>query len=297
MDYRPHFDTTMGLPANLWSFYLDKTYIPWSTWETYAEGGAPRQPSTPPKFVRGTFALKTLPKEHERTLESVTVRLQRETEVVQREGWMFNAYERYFRYLSPALMNAFNDIMPYLEDPAAYHWDRIRNMLASYADSAGLEYPRLAEPAYFEAHRLEALNLWEMLDCIAQTMAAKWELGFGECEDNPDPNDFHLGNTEEAVEVGGWMLNHFPALRDGELPMPFSRFVDAHRTELYPQENVQNVQELSDRFGSAAVPDLFGQVWDQRFGYESLLADLEGLLATPEQLIGLGWLYRQRLLR
>ncbi len=297
VDYEASFDTVEGFPTDLWAFTLSKTYIPWQTWDAYLGGGAPRLPSTPPRMVRGTYALKTLPKEHERSLEDVTVRLLRETDVVEREGWRFAAYERHLRYLSPAFIDAMGSIMPRLQDPGAYHWDMIRNILVSYADSAALDYPRLSDPGYFSARRIDALSLWEAVDYIAQTMAAKWELGFGECQGNPDPNDFHLPNLDPAVEVGGWMLNHFPALRDGELPMPFSRFVDLNRVRLQPQEMVLNVQELADRFGSAAVPDLFGDVWAQRFGYEALLSDLEQALATPEQLVGLGWLYEKRTMR
>ena len=297
VDYRVSFDIVEGFPIDVWQFALAKTYIPWDTWVAYFRGGAPRLPSTPPEYVRGTLALKTLPKEHERTVEDVTVRLRRETDVVREQGWSFTAYQRHFRFMSPALMNAFSDILPYLRDPGAYHWDRIKNMLVSYIDSAALDYPRLSDPGYFEARRLEATNLWEALDAIAQTLAAKWELGFGECHDNPNPNDFQLPNLDSAVEVGGWMLNHFPSLRDGEMPMPLERFIDEHRVELQPQQNIHNVQELADEFGDAAVPDLFGEVWAQRFGHQALLADLEQELATPEQLIGLGWLFNQRLMR
>lgn len=297
VDYRVSFDAVEGFPTDIWSFTLGKTYIPWDTWDAYFSGGAQRLPSTPPELVRGTFALKTLPKEHERTLEDVTVRIRRETRVVEQQGWHFTAYQRHFRYLSPALMNALEDILPWLHDPGAYHWDTIKNILAGYTDSAALDYPRLADPGYFELRRLEATNLWETLDCIAQTLAAKWELGFGECLGNPNPTDFQLPDLDPAVEVGGWMLSHFPALRDGELPMPLSRFVELHRVELQPQQTIHNVQELADRFGSAAVQDLFGEVWAQRYGYDALLTDLETELATPEQLVGLGWLYSQRLMR
>ena len=297
VDYEAEFGIAEGFPTDLWAFRLAKTYIPWETWEAYESGGAPRLPSTPPRDVRGTYALKTLSKEHERSLEDITIRLQRETDVVSQQGWRFTAYERHLRFLSPAFVDAFSSILPWLQDPAAYHWDRIRGILVSFADSAALDYPRLSDPTYFGARRLDALSLWETVECVAQTMAAKWELAFGECRDNPDPNDFRLPNVDPAVEVGGWMLNHFPALRDGELPMPFTRFVDLHRVELQPQETVPNIQELADRFGSAAVPDLFGEVWAQRFGYEALLSDLEGALAAPEQLIGLGWLYAQRAMR
>jgi hypothetical protein len=286
-----------GFPIDVWQFALAKTYIPWQTWEAYRSEGAPRPPSTPREYVRGTFALQTLPKEHERTLEDISLRLRRETNVVQEQGWRFTAYQRHFRFMSPALMNAFNDILPYLEDPGAYHWDRIKNMLVSYVDSAALDYARLSDPGYFESRRLDATSLWEVLDSISQTLAAKWELGFGECQGNPNPNDFHLPDLDPAVEVGGWMLNHFPSLRDGELPMPVERFLDEHRRELQPQQYVQNVQELADEFGEAAVPDLFGEVWAERFGYEALLADLEQEFATPEQLIRLGWLFNQRLMR
>lgn len=297
VDYEASFEATKGFPTDLWSFGLAKTYIPWEVWESFLAEGPPRMPATPPNLVRGTFALKPLEGEWERTLESVTLRLH-ETDVVSRQGWAFTAYQRHFRYLAPALVDAFQDIVPWLEDPAAYHWDEIKNVLIGYLQGGALDYVRLGDPAYYEAHRLEALNLWEVLDCISQVMAAKWELGFGECLDNPDPNDFHLPDLDPAVEVGGWMLNRFPALRNGsELPMPFSRFVDLYRGELQPQSGVQNVQELADRFGPAAVPDLFGAAWAQRYGYEALLTDLERSLATPEQLIALGWLYEQRLMR
>jgi len=297
VEYRVDFRATESLPVNLWQFTLDKTYIPWATWDAYFEEGAPRLPSTPPSFVRGTFALKTLAKEHERSLEDVTLRLRRETTVVQEQGWNLRAYNRAFRYLSPAAIAAFDDMMPYLQDPGAYHWDAIKNVLAGYADAAALDYPRLSDPNYFEARRLDALNLWEALDCVAHTLAAKWELGFGECCDIPNPDNFALPNTDDALEVGGWMLNHFPSLRDGELPVPETRFVELHRVELQPQQTMHNVEELGLRFGSAAVPDLFGQVWDKKFGYEALLVDLEQTLATPEQLIGLGWLYTLRTMR
>ncbi len=297
IDYSASFDVAEGFPTDMWTFTLEKNYIPWQTWDAYFEEGAPRMPSTPPSYVRGTFAMKTLSKEHERTLEDVTVRLRRETKVAEQQGWRYTAYQRHLRFMSPALVNAFNDIQPWLQDPAAYHWDMMRNILVSYSNSAALDYPRLSDPSYFETRRLEALNLWETLECVAQTMAAKWELGFGECQDNPDPNDFRLANLDPAVEIGGWMLNHFPALRDGELPTPLTRFVDLHRAALQPQEAIQNVEGLGLRFGDAAVPDLFGQVWAQRFGYEALLADLEKALATPEQLVGLGWLFEQRLMR
>ncbi len=297
VDYEASFDATTGFPVNLYAFGLRKTYIPWDTWEAYYSGGPPRLPSTPPNFVEGTFALKTLPKEHERSVEDVTVRLRQETNVLAEQSWSINAYARHFRFISPALLDAFNDIVPYLQDPGAYHWDRIRNMLISYVDSSGLDYPRLGDPDYFEARRLDALSLWQALDCIAQTLAAKWELGFGECQGNPNPNNFQLPNVDPAFEVGGWMLSHFPALRSEGLPIPMSRFVELHRVELQPQQMAQNVQELSDRFGPAAVPDLMGEVWNERYGYEALLADLERDLATPEQLIGLGWLFDLRTMR
>ena len=297
VDYEAAFGPSEGLPTNVWTFTLRKTYIPWETWDAYFEGGAPRMPSTPPSYVRGPFALKTLPKEHERTLEDVTLRLRRETRVVEEQGWTFTAYQRHFRYLSPAAVDAFNDLVPWLQDPGAYHWDTIKSILVGYGQAADLDYPRLADPRYFEVRRLDALNLWETVDCVAQTMAAKWELGFGECLDNPNPDDFQPGNTDRAAEAAGWMFNHFPDLRDGEMPMAFSRFVELHRVELQPQEFIRNVQGLSDRFGSAAVPDLFGEVWAQRFGYDALLADLEQTLATPQQLIGLGWLYSLRTMR
>ena len=284
------------MPTEIWLFRLAKTYIPWSTWDAYWEGGEPRLPSTPPKLVEGTFALKTLSKEHERTVEDVTVRLRRETQVIQQQSWPV-AYERQFRFLSPAAINTMNDIEPWLEDPGAYHWDTIKSNLVAYTDAAALDYGRLGDPAYFAGQRLAALSLWGMLDCIAETMAAKWELGFGECKDNPNPDDFRLPNLDRAVEVGGWMLDWFPDLRDGEMPTPFSRFVELHRVELQPQEGLQNVQELSARFGSNALPDLFGQVWAQRFGYEALLTDLEKTLAPPEQLLSLGWLYDLRVMR
>lgn len=297
VDYEVAFEASEGYPVDLWSFTLDKTYIPWSTWSAYYSEGEPRLPSTPPHVVEGPYALKTLPKEHKRTVEDVTLRLLGETQVIEKEGWHLSAYQRHFRFMSPALVNAFNDILPSLQDPEAYEWDRIRNILISYLDSAGLDYPRLRDPAYFETRRLDATNLWEILDCISQTLAAKWELGFGECQYNPDPNNFQLPSLDPAVEVGGWMLNHFPALRDGDLPMPFSVFVDQHRRELQPQAMISNVHEFADEFGSEAVPGLFGDVWDQRFGYEALLADIEQQLATPEQLIGLGWLHNARLMR
>ncbi len=293
VDYGVDFSATEGLPTDIWAFTLRKTYIPWQTWDAYFGGGAPRLPSTPPSFVGGTYALKTLSKEHERTLEDVTLRLRRETRVVEQEGWTFTAYQRHFRYMSPAAIDAFNDLVPWLQDPGAYHWDTMKNILVGYGQAADLDYPRLAEPAYFEARRLDALNLWQTVECIAQTLAAKWELGFGECRDNPNPDDFQLPNIDEAVEVGGWLLNHFPSLRDGELPMPFARFIELNRVALQPQQFTQNVQELSDRFGSAAVPDLFGDVWAQKFGYGALLSDLERALAAPEQLVSLGWLYHQ----
>ncbi len=297
VDYEVTFEAAEGYPVDLWSFRLDKTYIPWSTWEAYLSEGAPRLPSTPPNLVGGTYALKTLPKEHERTVEDVTLRLREETQVVQKEGWRLSAYQRHFRFMSPALVDAFNDIVPYLQDPGAYQWGMIRNILVSYVDSAALDYPQLRDPAYFEARRLDATSLWEVLDCISQVLAAKWELGFGECLYNPDPSNFQLPDLDPAVEVGGWLLNHFPALRDGDLPTPFSRFVDQHRRELQPQANINNVQEIADEFGSEAVPGLFGDVWAQRYGYEALLADIEQALATPEQLVGLGWLHNVRLMR
>ncbi len=296
VDYEVRFDTTAGFPVNLYAFNLQKTYIPWDTWDAYYEGGAPRMPSTPPKLVGGTFALKTLPGEHERSLEDVTVRLREEGNALE-QSWTINSYGRYFRFISPAMLDAFNDIMPYLQDPSGYHWDRIRNMLISYVDSAGLDYPRLSDPDYFQTRRLDALTLWQTLDCLAHVMGAKWELGFGECQGNPDPNDFGLEGVDAAFEVGGWMLNHYPALRSELLPIPMSRFVELHRVELQPQQMDTNVQQLSDRFGSDAVPDLFGMVWNQRFGYEALLSDLEKRLATPEQLVGLGWLYDLRTMR
>jgi len=295
--YDVSFAATDTLPANIWSFNLNKTYIPWETWETYASGGPPRLPSTPPSFVEGPTALKTLPKEHERTLEDITLRIQRETDEVEKQGWTFPAYQRHFRFLSPAMIDAFTDLLPYLQDPGAYHWDNLKNILMAYVKAAALDYPRLSDPDYFEARRLDALSLWGTLDCISQTMAAKWELGFGECENNPDPNDFRLGNLDPATEVGGWMLNHFPSLRDGELPMPLSQFVELHRVELQPQQALGNTDALGMRFGPAAVADLFGQVWERRFGYDALLTDLEQTLASPEQLIGLGWLYDHRAMR
>ncbi|HOQ98747.1 MAG TPA: hypothetical protein PLJ35_07985 [Anaerolineae bacterium] len=297
VDYEVRFDTTVGFPVNLYAFGLRKTYIPWDTWEAYYGGGPPRLPSTPPKLVEGTFALKTLPKEHERTLEDVTVRLRQETNVLAEQSWSIDAYDRYFRFISPAILAVLDDIMPYLQDPGAYHWERIKNMLVSYVDSAGLDYPRLSDPDYFEARRLDALNLWQALDGIANTLAAKWELGFGECGHNPDPDDFRLPNVDAAFEVGGWMLGHFDALRSEELPIPMSRFVELHRVELQPQQMSTNIQEVSDRFGPGAVPDVFGQIWNQRYGYDALLADLEKSLATPDQLIGLGWLYDLRTMR
>lgn len=297
VDYEASFDTTIGFPVNLYAYRLHKTYIPWDTWEAYYSEGAPRLPSTPPNYVEGTYALKTLSREHERSLEDVTVRLRQETNVLEEQSWSIDAYERYFRFISPAMLNALDDIAPYLQDPAAYHWDRIRNMLISYVDAASLDYPRLSDPGYFEARRLDALTLWQVLDCVAHTMGAKWELGFGECQGNPDPNDFRLPNTDPAFEVGGWMLNHFPALRSEELPIPLSRFVELHRVELQPQQTATNVQELADRFGPGAVADVFGQVWNQRYGYEALLTDLERSLATPDQLVGLGWLYDLRAMR
>ena len=298
VDYDASFEATEAFPTNIWTFSLAKTYIPWDTWEAFWEGGAPRMPATPPNLVRGTFALKTLGGEHERTLESVTQRLQEETDVVRQQGWTFFAYQRHFRYLAPALVNAFNDILPWLKDADAYHWPEVRDSLVGALEGGVLEYPLLADPAYFESHRLEALNLWETLDCISQVMAAKWELGFGECQNNPDPNEFRLPDLDPAIEVGGWMLNHYPSLRNGgPLPMPLTRFVDQHRSRLQPQYGADNVQELADRFGSAAVPDLFGDAWSRRFGYEALLTDLESALATPQQLIGLGWLFEQRLMR
>lgn len=297
VDYEAQFEATVGFPVNLYAFRLRKTYIPWDTWEAYWNEGAPRMPSTPPEYVEGTLALKTLSKEHERSLEDVTLRLQRETEVIPRESWSINGYERYFRYISPAMLDAFNDILPYLQDPGAYHWDRIRNMLISYVDSAALDYPRLSDPGYFEARRLDALNLWEVLDCVSHTLAAKWELGFGECQLNPNPDDFQLPDVDPAFEVGGWMLSHFPQLRSEELPIPMSRFVEMHRVELQPQRMVRNIQQVADRFGPAAAADVFGQVWNQRYGYEALLTDLERNLATPDQLVGLGWLYDLRTLR
>lgn len=297
VDYEVAFEIAEEFPIDLWAYTLDKTYIPWETWEAYEAGGAPRLPSTPPSYVGGPFALKTLPKEGERTLEDITVRIRQETSVLQQEGWHLRAYERRFRFMSPALADALSDALPWLQDPGAYHWDKVRNILVGFVDAAALDYPQLRDPGYFEARRLEALNLWQVLECIAQALAAKWELGFGECEYNPNPDAFQLPDLDPAVEVAGWMLNRFPAVRDGELPIPFSRFVEQHRLELQPQANLQSVQELADAFGDGAVPDLFGEVWAQRFGYEALLADLEQQLATPEQLIGLGWLFNQRLLR
>jgi hypothetical protein len=297
VDYTANMAATDNLPTNVFAFSLFKTYIPWSTWDDFEEGGAPRLPSTPPHVVSGTYAMKTLPKEHERTLEDITTRLREETRVVQEEGWIFPAYERHFRYLSPALMDAFNDIVPYLADSAAYQWDKIKNMLVSYIDSSGLDYPRLNDPTYFEARRLDALNVWQILDCVAQTMAAKWELGFGECQDNPNPDDFHLPDTDRALEIGGWMMSHYPSLRGVEQELPMVRFVEAHRRDLQPQQFIQNASEFGQRFTPAATPDLFGQVWAQRFGYDALLTDLESALATPEQLLGLGWLYDQRDMR
>lgn len=297
VDYEAQFDTTVGFPVNLYAFRLRKTYIPWDTWEAYLGGGPPRMPSTPPKLVEGTYALKPLSKEGERSIEDVTVRLRQESDVLPRESWSINAYERCFRFISPAILDAFTDILPYLQDPGAYHWERMRNMLISYVDSAALDYPRLNDPDYFAARRLDALNLWQVLDCISHTLAAKWELGFGECLNNPNPNDFRLPNADTAFEVGGWMLSRLPELRSEELPIPMSRFVELHRVELQPQQTANNVQELSDRFGPAALPDMFGQVWNERFGYEALLADLEKDLATPEQQVGLGWLYDLRTLR
>lgn len=297
VDYRVEFGSTDFLPTDIWTFILYKTYIPWETWVAYCSGGAPRLPSTPPEFVEGPFALKTLAKEHERTLEDVTVRLRRETRVVEEQGWSFPAYQRYFRYMSPALMNAVEDLLPWLQDPGAYHWETIKNTLVGYIRSADLDYPRLSDPAYFEAHRQDAVNLWEVLECVAQTLAAKWELGFGECQDNPNPNDLRLPELDPALEVGGWMLNHFPSLREGELPTPLERFVESYRLALQPQQMAENLQQMADRFGAQAVPDLFGEAWAERYGYEALLSDLERELATPEQLIGLGWLFNHRLMR
>ena len=297
VDYAVEFVASERMPTNIWSFHLNKTYIPWSTWDAYCSEGPARLPSTPPRLIHGTYALKPLAKEHERTLEDVTVRLRRETRIVEQEGWTFSAYQRHFRYLSPAAIDAFSDIMPWLEDPGAYHWDTIKGILVAYTGAAALDYGRLADPGYFEQRRLVAMNLWQMLDCVAQTMAAKWELAFGECQGNPDPDDFRLPNTDQAVEIGGWMLSRFPSLRDGELPMPLSRFVELHRVELQPQQGLANLNMLAERFGDAATPDLFGQVWAERFGYEALLADLETTLTTPQALIALGWLYPQRLMR
>ncbi len=297
VDFEARMDTTTGFPVNLYVYSLRKTYIPWDTWEAYYGAGAPRLPSTPPSYVEGTYALKTLPKEHERSLEDVTVRLRQETNVLDRQGWSIDSYQRSFRFISPTMLNALNDMAPYLQDPGAYHWERLRNMLISYVDSAGLDYPRLSDPSYFEDRRLDALTLWQVLDCVAHTMGAKWELGFGECQSNPDPNDFRLPDVDPAFEIGGWMLSHFPALRSEGLPIPMSRFVELHRVELQPQQMATNVQELSDRFGPNAVADVFGQVWNQRYGYEALLTDLERSLATPEQLVGLGWLYDLRTMR
>jgi len=297
VDYVAQFEATVALPTNLWSFKLQKTYIPWDTWDAFMEGGAPRMPSTPPNYPSGTFALKTLPKEHERTLEDVTARILRETDVVDKEGWTFDAYQRHFRFLAPAAIDALNDILPWLQDPAAYHWDTIKNILVDYGQTSALDYPRLSDPAYFEARRQDAVNLWQMVDCVSQTLAAKWELAFGECYGDPNPDDFRLPNLDEAVEVSGWMLNHFPSLREGEIPLSFDRFVDLHRVQMQPQEFAPNVQELADRFGSAAMPDLLGQVWSDRYGYDALLADLEQSLASPDQLIGLGWLYPERAMR
>lgn len=297
VDYTVQFATSKGMPANVWSFALSKTYIPWSTWDAFCNGGAMRLPATPPNYVEGTFALKTLSKEHERTVEDVTVRLRRETNVIDEESWTITAFDRELRYLSPAAVNAFEDIMPWLEDPGAYHWSTIKNILVGYTDAAALNYPRLSDAGYFATRRLEALSLWDMVECVAQTMAAKWELAFGECQDNPNPNDFRPQDSDWATEAGGWMLNHHPSLRDGEMPMPLSRFVELHRVELQPQETAPNLQELSDRFGNEAATDLFGEVWARRYGYDALLTDLERSLATPEQLISLGWLYTWRAMR
>ncbi|HEY8490966.1 MAG TPA: hypothetical protein VIO14_08230 [Dehalococcoidia bacterium] len=259
---------------DLWRLTLEKQYVPWETWTAFCRG----------------FGLDTWRPERP-SVEEVTTQLQHDDDAM-RGAWRFVAHQRAFHVLPAAAPTMLEETLPFLNDPSAYQWRHVKSIMVAYIQDTGLEYPRLADPRYFQERREEAQALWALLHSVAQVMGAKWELAWGETARDPDPEDLSLPRFQ-PYDTLGWYLAHFA----GELRVDdrsIDAFVQASEPAFFPFQEVRTVEDAEDVYGEA-MDVAFGAAWEARYGHGALLADLERALATPEEILRLHWLRHLRL--
>lgn len=270
--YSVGWDEVRDTGRSVWAFRLDKSYLPWDAWERVWRDGLD-------KYGAETRALDEI-------LDRLRAERPESTEILD-----LTTFTRVFPAFAAAGERIFEEeILPLVRDELDYHWPAIKGMLIEMLRAEGVDYAAASEPEYLADRFDEVASVWDVVRCIAHVNGAKWELGRGFCGNDPDPTDFHYPRANKELEIGGWFKHWF-----GDVGEPTVDQLVQSWQQVFPvRDSFRTIQQLANIYGPRAAELAFGQVWEEKWGYEALLTDLEGALAGWQELLALNWCWNLR---